>query len=73
MTSSFQVFSDNRCAVLPKGKTQLVQLGFERDLTRKYTTKWKDTKDQPMATLTDLLKVSPAFNVQYFARRGMLV
>lgn len=37
------VFMDHRCSMLHKRKAQLVQLAFERDLTRKCTTEWKDT------------------------------
>lgn len=37
------VFSDHRRAMLHGRKAQLVQLGFERDLTRKCTAEWKDT------------------------------
>ncbi|KAI2645227.1 Zinc finger MYM-type protein 1 [Labeo rohita] len=37
------VFSDHRRSMLHKRKAQLVQLAFERDLTRKCTTEWKDT------------------------------
>ncbi|KAK0153405.1 hypothetical protein N1851_004914 [Merluccius polli] len=37
------VFSEHRHTMLHKRKARLVQLEFEKDLTRKCTSKWKDT------------------------------
>ncbi len=37
------VFTDNRRSMLHQRKAQLVQLAFERDLTRKFRDEWKDT------------------------------
>ncbi len=37
------VFTDNRRSMLHQRKAQLLQLAFERDLTRKFRDEWKDT------------------------------
>ncbi len=37
------VFTDNRRSMLHQREAQLVQLAFERDLTRKFRDEWKDT------------------------------
>ena len=37
------VFSEHRRTMLHERKAMLVQLAFEKDLTRKCTSEWKDT------------------------------
>ncbi|KAK5918350.1 hypothetical protein CgunFtcFv8_003123 [Champsocephalus gunnari] len=37
------IFSDHRRSMLHQRKAHLIQLGFEKDLTRKCRDEWKDT------------------------------